>query len=108
MSPHININTSSHRDVHKLICLSQDVRGQVTTRTAAVPTLRSTNYFLELLEEQLPLPLCQGLQITNAASLICKMWPHQDMVTIEYAMLVKNTLGRRVWLNKWLQIELLN
>jgi len=27
-----------------------------TTHTAAVPTLRSTNYFLELLEEQLPLP----------------------------------------------------
>jgi hypothetical protein len=42
--------------VQKLICLSQDVRGQVTPRTAAVPTLRSTNYFLELLEEQLSLP----------------------------------------------------
>jgi len=59
----ISITTLSHiatcRNWYFSLSLSLSLKtsgGQVTPHTAAVPTLRSTNYFLELLEEQLPLP----------------------------------------------------
>jgi hypothetical protein len=76
--------------------LSQDVREQVTPHTAAVPTLRSTNYFLELLEEQLPLPGATNYQCsfvdTQEVGAIPQN-PRQDRVTLDRALLGNKDAG---------------